>query len=833
MKASIEWLKDFTDVNVSLHDLAAALTLSGSKVETVFVTGSEINGVYVGEILEITPHENSDHLQVCKVGMGALDKEINTYGDDDNCLQIVTGARNIFVGAKVPVAIDGAHLAAGVVIKKSDLRGVSSCGMLCSVSELGYTHKDYPEAALDGIWILDEHAELGIKIQDYMGLGDEVLDFEITSNRPDCLSVEGLARETAVTLNEKFRPLPYKEIEADLEESGSNYIKVKNSAPQACLRYYGRVVKNVKIGPSPLWLRRRLSALGQNPINNIVDITNYVMLELGQPLHAFDLQDIAGGEINIRMAAAGEKMFTLDDVERCLTPDMLVIADQNKPIALAGVMGGQNSQIKDTTRDIFFEAANFEPLTVRKQAQALKMRSESSSRFDKGLDPDLARRALSRALELVQQLGIGDVLADEIAVPETEFKLPVVNFSVSALNNFLGTDIECDYIVNILEKLGCDVQRSQTAAADALGAVSSDNEVLLAVTPPNWRRDLEAMADFAEEIARFYGYDNIPATLPANDTSGYYSEKQRFAQLIKQCCMAYGAHEMLTMTFESAGTFAELGFPSDDLRLKQIEILNSSTETASLRTDFLPACLRVVANNTKHFIESGSLFEIGNCYYAEPNAEGLPLTKEKLAVVGFGNGKAAKEGRLFFDLKALLYEIAVRTGIDFKRFTFSPLKDLAMYHPYRSAAVYLDGEYIGEIAYVAKAVKKDFAVKSEVCILQIDLAPLYALATFARKQTAVNKLPAYTMDLAFEMDKQVLVGDIMDLISAQGNQYLEELKVFDIYSGDRIAAGKKSAAFTLVYRHPERTLVEADVKANIEQIISAVEAAGCKLRDAE
>lgn len=817
MKVSIEWLRDFTDVNVDLATLADRLTRTGTKVETATVTGSNFSGIYIGQIVAIKPHENSDHLQICRVNMGSLSKEICPELDTESCLQIVTAAKNVFVGAKVPVAIVGAILTDKTEIKNAKLRGVASQGMFCSVAETGHSTKEFPEAVEDGIWILAETTELGIKLQEYMGLGDEVLDFEITSNRPDCLSVEGLARETAITLQKDFVPLPYKETVGSLQDKSSNYLNVENQAPDACLRYYGRVVKNVKIEESPLWLRRRLLALGLHPINNIVDITNYVMLELGQPLHAFDVRDLAGQKIIIRHANKGEKLKTLDGVERALTEDMLVIADDCKAVALAGVMGGENSEIKADTSTIFFEAANFVPEVVRNQAAALRLRSESSSRFDKAVDPDLAKRGLARALELVEQLKAGEVVSETLTVPEQEFALPASTFTAEKINKFLGTDITEQYMQDIFTKLGCQVEITSTQQ--------------FKVTPPNWRRDLEGMADYAEEVARFYGYDNIPSTMPHDSLAGAYTLEQSYERLIKDSCVALGFSEIITLSFEAPETFAKLGF-TDKKSLAQVKIANAASDTSSLRTDLLPACLRVISNNVTQFNESGKLFEVGNCYFDIPDASGLPSFETRLLASIFANDKQAKAGSLFFELKNLLHELASVLGIKAERFTYSPLTDLSVYHPYRSARVYLDKQEIGEIAYVDKQLLKSYDIKTEVAVLEINLALIYTKATFERKQKKISRFPAYSLDLAFEMDQAETVLNLLNILKTEANSNLEKISIFDVYQGERVAANKKSVAFNLTYRNAERTLTEADVSDNVKAMVQAAENAGYKLRSA-
>lgn len=817
MKVSIEWLRDFTDVNVDLATLADKLTRTGTKVETATVTGSNFSGIYIGQIVKIEPHTNSDHLQICRVNMGSLSKEICHELDEESCLQIVTAAKNVFVGAKVPVALIGAVLADKTEIKAAKLRGVASQGMFCSVAETGYSTKAYPEAVEDGIWILSDDAELGSKLQTYMGLGDEVLDFEITSNRPDCLSVEGLARETALTLQTDFVKLPYIETVGDLTDKSSNYISVSNQAEDACLRYFGRVVKNVRIQESPMWLKRRLLALGMHPINNIVDITNYVMLELGQPLHAFDVRDLAQQKIIVRYANKDEKIKTLDGIERSLQEDMLVIADGDKAVAVAGVMGGENSEIKPDTTTIFFEAANFAPEVVRKQAAALHLRSEASSRFDKAVDPDLAKRGLARALELVKQLQAGDVVSETISVTEQPFSLAPSTFTAERINKFLGTDIKASYMQDIFEKLGCQVLTKEDGQ--------------MQVTPPNWRRDLEGMADYAEEVARFFGYDNIPSTMPKDSLAGAYTLEQSYERLIKDSCVALGFSEMITLSFEAPDTFAKLGF-NDKKSLAQIKIANAASETSSLRTDLLPACLRVISNNVTQFNESGKLFEVGNCYFDILDETGLPTFETRLIAAIFANDKAAKSGNLFFELKNLLQELASVLGIKAERFSYQALTDLKVYHPYRSATVYLDKIEIGQIAYVDKQLLKAYDIKTEVAVLQIKLAAILKNATFARKQKKISRFPAYSLDLAFEMDAAESVLNLLNILKKKANSNLEQIKIFDVYQGERIAEGKKSVAFNLTYRHTDRTLTEADVSDNIKAMIEAAQAAGYNLRSA-
>ncbi|NJP41754.1 phenylalanine--tRNA ligase subunit beta [Oscillospiraceae bacterium HV4-5-C5C] len=808
MKASIEWLNEFTPIKIDAHDLGERMTISGSKVEAIYQPGEAISLVVTGKIIAVEPHQNSDHLLICQVDIGQAEP-----------LQIVTGAPNTRLGSIVPVAQHGATLAQGVRIKKGKLRGVVSNGMLCSVQELGFTTQEFPDAAENGLYILPEDTPIGVDIHSVLGLDDKIIDFEITSNRPDCFSVEGLGREAALTLQQSFTPVS-PQVVGRSEDKSSDLLRLVNDCPELCAVYYGRVVKQVSIKPSPFWMQRRLRACGIRPINNIVDITNYVMQELGQPMHAFDLEDIQGGEIHIRKAKTGESMVTLDGVKRTLDENMLVIADAAQALAVAGVMGGTLSGIHQETRTIVFEAACFDAASVRRTSSRLGLRTEASSHFEKGLDWHNTLRALNRACELVEQLGCGEVSADWAEV-RGEVTEPIdIEWSPESINAFLGTQINADYMYRILAEIGCTHQTDPETRPARL-------------TPPSFRPDLVSEADLAEEVARFYGYNNIQPTLLSGKqtTLGGLNREQALTETVKNTCIALGYYEAITYTFESARQLDRLGVGQDSPLRRQVWIRNAGENAAVMRTSLLPAMLQVLNNNASRGCLAAALFEVGTCFYANNTAAGeLPDEKPELIAARFDLAEKSGSGQAFYQLKGLLEEVFTALGLGEP--VLSSLHVSKPYHPYRYAEIAINSDpatadsdsllVCGSLAYLHPDTAREFDVPEQTAVLQLQLPVILAQATSLRKQKPLPKFPAVLRDIAVVVNKEIEAGSLLAAIRQAGSPILSSAKVFDVYTGKPIASGQKSIAFELAFRKPDKTLTEDEVNEKMNHILNVL-----------
>lgn len=789
MKVSIEWLNEYTPVTMPAKALCDGLTLSGSKVESCDVLGEDIQKVVTGRITSIEKHPDADKLVICQVDTG------------DRQLQIVTGATNVHSGDVVPVALDGATLPGGVTIRKGLLRGQQSDGMLCSVAELGCTIADFPEAAADGIFVLPAETPIGQNVVEYLHMNDTVIDFEITSNRVDCFAVEGLARETAVTFDQPFSPAR-PQVKAACSEQSAALASVTIDAPDLCYRYCGRVVKNVKVAPSPAWLRRRLRCAGVRPINNIVDITNYVMLELGQPMHAFDLDQVAGRQIIVRRAAEGEKMRTLDSVDRQLENSMLVIADRDRAVALAGVMGAENSEITAQTTTILFESATFNPQSVRQAAKKVGLRSESSSRFEKGLDVYNTDRALDRACELIELLGAGDVCQGMIDAWPVHPEPLVLTYSPASINAFLGTDISADWMAEKLDKLGIAVQKQ----GDSYQAVI-----------PSYRPDLTSEADLSEEIARIYGYNKIqPSLLSGKQTTlGGRSPNQKILEKIKDLMIGQGFYEACTYSFESPRQMDKLLVPADHLLRAAVQIQNPLGEDYSvMRTSMLPSLLEVAATNWNRSVESARIFEIAFVY--QPKA--LPLTElpvESRHLTAFLYNNISND--TFFQMKGVVEELLTHLGL--QAVEFKALTDCPWLHPGQSAVLSLDGQVIGSLGVVHPDAAANFGASPSTVVLDLELTPVLAVATEKRKYKQLPRFPAVTRDLALLVDVKIPAADLNTAITAAAGSFLEQIKVFDVYQGPQVPAGQKSIAYNLVFRSAERTLNDDDIQPVMQKIL--------------
>ncbi len=804
MDLSMRWLSDYIDVSdLSIKEFCSGLTISGSKVERWETEGEEISKVVVGKLLSVVPHENSDHLVVCQVDVGKA--------GNGEPIQIVTGAPNVKAGDIVPVAMDGSTLPNGVKIKKGKLRGVESNGMLCSLGELGLTTHDFPYAIADGIFIMQEEdgcpaLELGMDIKEAIGFNDTSVEFEITSNRPDCLSVIGLARETSATFDRPYtvKEPTYKGIEGDI----SSMLKVNVQNTELCSRYIAGVVKNVKIGQSPRWMRERLRASGVRPINNFVDITNYVMLEYGHPMHAFDIRYIKGNEINIRNAKAGEAITTLDGTERALTENMLVIADAESPVAVAGVMGGEYSGIMDDTVDVVFESACFDGASVRTTAKALGMRTDASARFEKGIDPQNAYPAIMRAFELVEMLDCGEVVNTIIDADHTDKTPKGVEFNPTWINNFLGTDISEETMVKCLEKLDFKIENGMAYA-------------------PSVRIDIECKADIAEEVARIYGYNNIPKTIIRGVAAAELTEKQKFERKILNTMAGLGGYEITTYSFISPKYFDKIRLPENSTLRNTVVITNPLGEdTSVMRTTLLPSMCEVLARNYNNRNASACLFELGSEYL--PCGEELPYEPVRLSVGMYGGN------RDFYDIKGMIDAMLKNVGVE--DFEYAACTDTAVFaeadtfHPGRCAVITKDGKTIGIVGELHPEVLENYGIGVKAYAAKINVTELLEMATAIKTFKPLPKFPATTRDLAIVCDEALPVAQLEKAIKKAVGSILETVTLFDVYQGKQIAEGKKSVAYAISMRSHEGTLTDEQADAAVKRVLKELAALGAELR---
>lgn len=792
MNLSKKWLLDYVDLDVTDKEFADEMTLSGSKVESFEVEGGELSNIITGRIDSLERHPNSDHMWICMVNVG-----------DDNLIQIVTGAQNLKVGDVVPVAMDNSVVHGGQKIKKGKLRGEISDGMLCSLGELGLTTHDFPYAIEDGIFVLGDDCDktLGIDIHDAIGLNDTVTEFEITSNRPDCLSILGLAREAAATFKKPFvvkEPI-VKEGEGDVNE----LLSVNILSPERCYRYCGAVVKNVRVKPSPRWMRERLRACGVRPINNIVDITNYVMLEYGQPMHAFDLRFVKDSKIIVRMAKNGEKITTLDGVERDLADDMLVIADADKPIAVAGIMGGEYSGIMDDTNTIVFESACFNGPTTRITAKKLGMRTEASGRYEKELDPNSCMPALKRALELVQLLDAGDVVGGIIDCDHSSKEPRVLDFKPDWTNEFIGINVSADEQKEILERL----------------EVKVDGDKLII---PSFRADLEHQADISEETARFYGFHNIPNRKLGGVANASLTKEQKLENLISNTMLSCGFTEIATFSFISPKAYDKIRMPADSPLRNSVVITNPLGEdTSVMRTTTVPSMLEVLSRNYNNRNTAVSLFELANEYIWK-GTEQLPDENEKLTLGMYGNKCD------FFTIKGAVEELLSQTGVE--DYDVEPVTDNPTYHPGRTAAITVDGEQIAIIGEVHPTVLANYDIGVRAYIAQVDFNSIMKYGNDKRVYKPLPHYPASMRDLAFVCDADIPVLKIEKAIAKAVGKILEEVALFDVYVGSQIPEGMKSVAFNIRMRAADRTLTDDEADRAMKKAIKALEEMGITLR---
>ena len=796
MNLSMKWLADYVKVDVDAKKYCYDLTMTGSKVEGYEVEGENIKNVVVGKLLSVVPHENSDHLVVCQVDVGK-----------EEPIQIITGANNVKAGDLVPVALDGSDLPNGVHIKKGKLRGVESNGMLCSLGELGLTKHDFPYAIEDGIFILEEDCKPGDDIREAIGLNDTSVEFEITSNRPDCLSVIGLARETAATYGIPFEtPKPeYNGIRGNVTDSLN--VVVENE--ELCKRYIGGMVKNVKIGPSPRWMRERLRASGVRPINNLVDITNYVMLEYGQPMHAFDARFIVGNEIHVRNAREGETITTLDGTVRELSPEMLVIADTEKPVAVAGVMGGEYSGIMDDTVDVIFESACFDGASIRRTAKKLGMRTDSSARFEKGLDQEGCMPAILRAFQLVEILACGEPLDTVIDCCAKKRERKTVDFDPKWINSFLGTDIPREDMVKYLKNIGFEV-------------------VLNKVIVPSFRVDIECNADVAEEVARFYGYNNIKGTELTGVANARLTEDRKLRRKLEQACNALGLYQIETFSFISPKYYDKIGLPKDSKLRESVTISNPLGEdTSVMRTTVLPSMCEVLARNYNLRNPEASLFELGTEYL--PTEEGkLPYEPDRLSIGIYGGGAD------FYSLKGIVEEIFDSIGIDGVEYEAADqncgFDEVSMFHPGRVAAASVNGEKLAIFGEMHPEIAEGYGIGTRVYCAKINVDVLLKLDHSERVYKPLPKYPAATRDISLICDDSLPVASLEKLIKGAVGSVLERVKLFDVYKGEQIAGGKKSVAFSIVMRSAEGTLNDEQADAAMKRVKKALAEIGAEVR---
>ena len=783
MKLSREWLGEYTTIGAPDKEYCDAMTMSGSKVEGWEVTGSEISRVVVGRVISMERHTNSDHMWVCKIDVGG-----------ERELQIVTGAQNVNIGDLVPVALDGSTLPGGKEIHTGKLRGELSEGMLCSLGELGLEQRDFPYAIEDGIFILEEDCVPGDDIRDVCGLNDSVVEFEITNNRPDCLSVRGLARESACTFH---TPLTFAEPtvtagHGDIHEKLS--VEIKDA--ELCPRYTARMVKNIKIAPSPKWMRRRLRASGVRPINNIVDITNYVMLEYGQPMHAFDYACLHDGKIIVRRAEEGESLWTLDGNDHALTPGMLVIADPEGPVALAGVMGGANSEITDETTTIVFESANFLGHSIRKTAIALGMRTDASGRFEKGLDLFATVPAVDRACELVEMLGAGEVFDGTIDVLAKEPETTFIELDDKRINALLGTDIPREFMADTLTSLGFELNGNT-------------------LTVPSWRGDCTMLADIAEECARFWGYNKIEATdIRGAATQGGYSEKTLFVRKLGTACRAMGYTEVVTYSFVSPSSLDKIKVPADSPLRDNYRILNPLGEdTSVMRTTALPSMLGVLSTNLSRRNMEAKLYEMATVYKKQP---GKVLADERtvLTLGAYGGGVD------FFALKGAVEALLCAARTPDVRFTADT--ETAAFHPGRCAAVWSGDTRLGTLGQIHPDVCAAYGLDGATYCAEIDVVLLHDLEGAEPVYTPLPRFPAITRDIAVVCDAAVPVGELTECIRKAEKNVLRGVKLFDVYTGVGIPEGKKSVAFSLTLRSDDGTLTDDHAEEAVRAVLDAL-----------
>ncbi len=804
MNTSLSWIKAYVpELDATPQEYTDAMTLTGTKVEGFTCLDEDLDKIVIGQIKTIEKHPDADKLQICQVDIGT------------ETIQIVTGAPNIAEGQKVPVVLDGGRVAGGhdgsrtpggIKIKKGKLRGVESNGMMCSIEELGSSRDMYPEAPEKGIYIFPDSVTVGADAVAELGLRDSVYEYEITSNRVDCYSVLGIAREAAATFRKPFVP-PVVEVKGN-EEKAEDYIKVTVEDAELCPRYCARVVKNVKIGPSPKWMQRRLAANGIRPINNLVDITNYVMEEYGQPMHAYDLDTIAGGEIIVRRAAAGEKFVTLDGQERIMDENVLMICDGEKAVGIAGIMGGENSMITDNVQTLLFEAACFDGTNIRLSSKRIGLRTDASGKFEKGLDPNNAKEAIDRACQLIEELGAGEVVGGMVDVCSIVKEPKRIAFEPERINKLLGTKIPAEDMLGYFDMVEFSYDEKT-------------NEIVV----PAFRQDVECMADLAEEVARFYGYDKIPTVLPCGEaTAGKLSYKLRLEQTAREIAEYCGFSQGMNYSFESPKVFDKLLLPEDSPLRKTVTIANPLGEDFSImRTISLNGMLSSLATNYNRRNRNVRLYELGNIYLPKsvPVTE-LPDERMQFTLGMYGDGD-------FFTMKGVVEEFLEKMGMTKKR-TYDPDAGKPFLHPGRQANIVYDGQVLGYLGEVHPEVVENYDMKDRVYVAVIDMPTIEKYATYERKYEGIARYPAVNRDISMVMDKHILVGQIEEMLDKKGGAYLESYELFDVYEGEQIEAGKKSVAYSITFRAKDKTLEETEINSAMERILKALSELGIELR---
>lgn len=783
MNLPLSWLKDYMNTDgISEKEYADKLTMSGSIVEGIENPGAEFKNVVVGKIDKIEKHPDADKLVVCQVNVG-----------EDEDIQIVTGASNVFEGAVVPVAKHKSTLPGGIKITKGKLRGVMSYGMMCSTDELGISKE-----RASGILILPDDTPIGEDITETLGLNESVAEFEITSNRPDCMSIIGLARESAATFNREFK-IP------EIKPTGNNedvndYAKVEIADPSICPRYTARAVKNVKIGPSPQWIQRRLTACGLRSINNIVDITNYIMLEYGQPMHAYDLDNIEGKKIIVRDASDGETLETLDEQPRELKSGMITIADEKRAIGVAGVMGGANTEVTDTTTTVLFESANFNPILVRRGAKSLGMRTDASALFEKGLDSENCLNAINRACELIEEMGAGEVIGGCIDIYPIKKTKTVLPFEPEKMNKFLGTDIPASDMAEYLKRLEFEVNGSN-------------------VEVPTFRGDIETMADIAEEVARIYGYNNLPTTMmKGRVTIGGKTLKQKTEDCIRELLTAYGMYETMTYSFIDPKEFEMTKVPADNV----VKIINPlGEENSIMRTNMLSSVIKTLKINYNRRVPKAKIFELGMTYIPVENQK-LPDEKIVVALGMYGDVD-------FFDLKGIVQNLLDDLGI--KNAEFEADTESPAYHPGRCAKICAGGKIIGTIGQLHPDIAENFKLDTDIYCGELDFNTIMEFSTFEREYKSLPKFPASNRDIALVIDKSISVGKIEKILNDTKHGILESYKLFDVYEGQQVGENKKSVAYSLTFRAPDRTLTDNGINDVLNNILEKLKnCLGAELR---
>ena len=804
MNTSLSWIKAYVpELDCTAQEYTDAMTLTGTKVEGFERLDKNLDKIVIGQIEKIEKHPDADKLIICQVNVGT------------ETIQIVTGAPNVKEGDKVPVVLDGGCVAGGhdgkvaedgIKIKKGKLRGIESYGMMCSIEELGSSREMYPEAPEYGIYIFPEDAVVGESAVKALGLDDVVFEYEITSNRVDCYSVVGIAREAAATFRKPFCP-PVVTASGNSEDA-HDYIKVTVQDPELCPRYTARVVKNIKIAPSPVWMQRRLASCGIRPINNIVDITNYVMEEYGQPMHAYDYDTIAGHEIVVRRAEKDEKFVTLDGQERTMDENVLMICDGEKAIGIAGIMGGENSMITDNVKTMLFEAACFDGTNIRLSSKRVGLRTDASGKFEKGLDPNNAQAAIDRACQLIEEFGAGEVVGGMVDVYSKKKEPVRVTFEPEKINALLGTDISKEDMLKYFEKI-------------ELAYDESTNEIVA----PTFRHDIFRTADLAEEVARFFGYDNIPTTLPKGEaTTGklpFYLRIEQTARDIAEFC---GFSQGYSYSFESPKVFDKLLIPQDDVLRQAITISNPLGEDFSImRTVSLNGMLNSLAFNYNHRNKNVKLYELGNIYLPKslPLTE-LPDERMQFTLGMYGDGD-------FFTMKGVVEEFFEKVGLR-KPAKYDPNAGKPYLHPGRQANIIYEGTVVGYIGEVHPAVADNYGIGERAYVAVLDMKNVVSFATYDRKFEGIARFPAVTRDLSMVVPKQILAGQIEEMIAQRGGKHLESYHLFDLYEGAQIEKGYKSMAYSITFRAKDKTLEESDIASAMKKILNGLESMGIVLR---